>query len=236
MSHDHLSVRVTRAGDVSRRAFLRTLAGGAAGLSLFERLTLHADEVRRQQRACILLWMSGGPSQFETLDPKPGAETQGPTRAIPTAVPGIRVAEHWPRLARVTDELAIIRSMTSREGNHGRATYLLHTSYPPSGGIVHPGIGSITAREIGPAGFELPSFVSIQGQSVSSSFLGVQYAPFVVNDPNRPPDNLTPPVTAGRLDRRLGLLDELERPFAEGAAREQVRDTGRCTGRRRRWC
>jgi hypothetical protein len=168
--------------------------------------------------------MAGGPSQFETLDPKPGAETQGPTRAIPTRVPGINIAEHWPRLAGIADELAIIRSMTSREGNHGRATYLLHTSYSPSGGIVHPGIGSITAREIGPADFDLPSFVSIQGQSIGPSFLGVRYAPFVVNDPNRAPDNLNTPVPAARLDRRLELMRELERPFAQSGAGDQVRD------------
>ncbi len=220
-------VRVNGDGAVSRRGFLRRVAAGAAaaaGLSLFDRLALHADEVRRQQRACILLWMAGGPSQFETFDPKPGAETQGPTRAIPTTVPGIDVAEHWTRLAGVTRELAILRSMTSREGNHGRATYLLHTSYPPSGGVVHPGIGSIVAREIGPSDFDVPNFVSIQGQSVGPSFLGVQHAPFVVLDPNRPPDNLAAPVAPNRLNRRLGLLNELERPFAQGGAAEQVRD------------
>src|SRR5438445_9491582 len=196
-----VNVRMSRSGGFSRRGFLRALSTGA-GLSLFDRLTLHADDLRRQQKACILLWMAGGPSQFETLDPKPGAETQGPTGAIATATPGIRIAEHWTRLARVTNDLCIIRSMTSREGNHGRATYLLHTSYAPSGGVVHPGMGSIVARELGRAEAELPNFVSVSGQSVGPSFLGVQYAPFVVNDPSRPPDNLTSPVADMRLNRR----------------------------------
>src|SRR5437870_4406314 len=152
-------VRMNGHGAVSRRGFLRWLGAGAMGLGLVDRLALHADELRRQQKACILLWMAGGPSQFETLDPKPGADTQGPTRAIPTATPGVAVAEHWRNLARVTGDLAIIRSMTSREGNHGRATYLLHTSYSPSGGIVHPGFGSLVARELGRADFDLPNFV-----------------------------------------------------------------------------
>jgi hypothetical protein len=219
-----VGVRVGRDGAVSRRGFLRSLAAGAAGLTLFDRLTLHADELRRQGRACILLWMAGGPSQFETFDPKPGAETQGPTRAIPTCVSSIRIAEHWPRTARVMRDLAVIRSMTSREGNHGRATYLLHTSYPPSGGVVHPGFGSLVAREIGLTDFDLPGFVAIQGQSIGPSFLGVRYAPFIVNDPNRRPDNLAAPVASNRLNRRLGLLTQLERPFAEGGAGEQVRD------------
>src|SRR5947209_4776970 len=121
-------------------------------------------------------------------------------------------------------DLSIIRSMTSKEGNHGRATYLLHTGYAPSGGIVHPGIGSIVASELGQADFDLPRFVSIQGQSVGPSFLGVQYAPFVVNDPNRRPDNLAPPVAGDRLNRRLGLLNQMEQPFAQSGAGEQVRD------------
>src|SRR5437763_227435 len=116
-------------------------------------------------------------------------------------------------------DVAVIRSMTSKEGNHGRATYLLHTSYPPSGGIVHPGFGATVAREIGPADFDLPSFVSISGPSVGPSFLGVRYAPFVVTDPNKPPDNLALPVPAGRLQRRLGLLRELEAPLARTGAR-----------------
>jgi uncharacterized protein (DUF1501 family) len=218
---------MTRDGAVSRRGFLR-LAGagglGLAGLNWLDCLTVHADELRRARKSCILLWMAGGPSQFETFDPKPGADTQGPTRAIPTAVAGIQVAEHWKRTAAVTGDLAIVRSMTSKEGNHGRATYLLHTGYAPSGGVVHPGFGSVAACELGPADFDLPHFVSIQGQSIGPSFLGVPYAPFVVTDPNRSPDNLAVPVPGDRLQRRLGLLKELEAPFARTGAEDQVHD------------
>src|SRR5262249_25586343 len=200
-----VTVRVGPDGAVSRRGFLRAGAAALAGLGLFERLTLHADQARAARKQCILLWMAGGPSQFETFDPKPGADTQGPTRAIPTAVSGIQIAEHWRKVAGVTNELTILRSMTSKDGNHGRATYLLHTASPPSGGIAPPGFGSVVANEIGPEDFALPSFVSIQGASVSSSFLGVKYAPFVVTDPNRPPDNLVAPVRADRMQRRLEL-------------------------------
>jgi uncharacterized protein (DUF1501 family) len=219
-----VNVRVGRDGALSRRGFLRWLGAGAAGLTWLDCLTVHAEQMRRARKACIVLWMAGGPSQFETFDPKPGAETQGPTGAIPTAVPGIAVADHWTQTAGVMGELAVIRSMTSKEGNHGRATYLLHTGYAPSGGIVHPGFGAHVAKELGPADFDLPHFVSIQGPSAGSSFLGVNYAPFVVTDPNRPPDNLAAAVGAGRLRRRLGLLQELEEPFARSGAAEQVRD------------
>jgi uncharacterized protein (DUF1501 family) len=201
---------------VSRRGFLGALAGlGWAGL-----LGSRAAEMRAQGKACILLWMSGGPSQFETFDPKPGAETQGPTQAIPTAVTGLHVAEHWPRTAAVLDQMAVLRSLTSTEGNHGRATYLLHTSYPPSGGIVHPGFGSLAAQDLAPADFDLPHVVSINGPGAGPSFLGVRYAPFVVTDPTQPPDNLLSKVPEGRLNRRLDLLKELEAPQTDS----QVRD------------
>src|SRR5436853_12916 len=90
-----------------------------------------------------------------------GTSAGSTTRPIDTNVAGIRIAEHWTKLAGVMNELAVIRSMTSKEGNHGRATYLLHTSYPPSGGIVHPGFGTLVAKELGDAAFDLPQFVSI---------------------------------------------------------------------------
>src|SRR5437660_719742 len=219
--------RVTAGGAVSRRGFLRRLAaGGAAGTGLRwgDYLSAYADELKRRNRACILLWMAGGPSQFETFDPKPDSPNQGPTKAISSSVPGIQVAEHWTRTAKVMDELAVIRSMTSKEGNHGRATYLLHTSYPPSGGIVHPGFGSLAAQQLGAADFDLPHFVSISGQTVGPSFLGVRYAPFVVTDPNQPPDNLVPPVGQDRLTRRLNLMKELEAPLAGTGAAALVRE------------
>src|SRR5260370_26542739 len=221
-----VNVHVNARGVVSRRGFLRSLAAGAAvaGLRWSDCLSAYAGELKKQNRACILLWMAGGPSQFETFDPKPGAPTQGPTKAIGTAVPGIQIAEHWTRTAGVMKDLAVIRSMTSKEGNHGRATYLLHTSYPPSGGIVHPGFGSLVAQQLGDADFELPHFVTISGQSIGPSFLGVRYAPFVVTDPNSPPDNLTLPVSQSRLGRRLGLMKELESPLAQTGAGPLVKD------------
>src|SRR6478736_1976106 len=98
-----LQVRTNRDGVVSRRAFLRNVTAGAAGLGMLgwkDAVTLHADELRRRQMACVLLFMRGGPSQFETFDPKPGHANGGPTQAIDTAVPGVRVAETWTSTAR----------------------------------------------------------------------------------------------------------------------------------------
>jgi uncharacterized protein (DUF1501 family) len=218
---------MNRHGIISRRGFLRASGAsalGVAGMQWLDLVSLYADDLRKQGRACILLWMAGGPSQFETLDPKPGAETQGPTKAISTNAPGLQIAEHWQKTAKVMDQMTVVRSITSREGNHGRATYLLHTGYAPSGGITHPGFGSIVASELGDPNFDLPHFVSISGPSQGPSYLGVQYAPFLITDPNRPPDNLPSPVAKERMERRLNLLKEMEKPLSRTAAGGLVKD------------
>jgi hypothetical protein len=219
-----VACQVDSRGAVTRRRFLGGLGGGLlAGLAA-RSLPALADDLRREGRSCILLWMAGGPSQFETFDPKPGAPTQGPTQAIATSVPGLHIAEHWPRLAPLLKETALIRSMTSLEGNHGRATYLLHTSYAPTGGDTHPGLGAHVAQELGRPDSDLPLFVSISGPSVGASYLGVKYAPFVITNPIQPPDNLPTPVSGARVHRRLELLHELEAPLADTGAGPLVRD------------
>src|SRR5580765_1100884 len=104
--HPWVNVRLTAAGAVSRRTFLGASAVGAAGLGWRGSLAAHADELKTQNRACILLWMAGGPSQFESFDPKPDSPNQGPTKTIASAVPGLRVAEHWPKMATALAEMA----------------------------------------------------------------------------------------------------------------------------------
>jgi hypothetical protein len=218
-----LSLGVDSRGAITRRNFLLTGAA-LAGAGMIHPLPALAAQLRKQGKACILLWMAGGPCQFETFDPKPGAETQGPTRAVASSVPGLQIAEHWGRMAPLMKEVALIRSMTGNEGNHGRASYLLHTSYAPTGGVTHPGLGSQVAHELGRPDFDLPLFVSIAGPSVGSAFLGVNYAPFVISNPAQPPDNLPAPVSAARVRRRLNLLGELESTQSGSALGPLVRD------------
>ena len=231
MDHQTLmQVQVNRDGVVNRRTFFRNVAAGAAGLGLLgwkDALTLHADELRRQGKACILLFMRGGPSQFETFDPKPGHENGGPTPAIDTAVPGIRLAEGWTNVARRMQDIAIIRSMNNREGEHQRAVYQMHTGYIPAGGVRHPSIGSLVASEIAPRDFDLPHFVSITQNrfaTIGSGFLGMAYAPFAVTNPNAMPGNVELPgsVTTTRFGRRMSLMSDLERDFAEAGGAHPV--------------
>ena len=139
--------------------------GGAGGVpvSFTDLMALQADELRKRQMACILLWMAGGPSQLETFDPKPGTEHGGDTKAIDTAVPGIKIAEGWEQTAKVMKEVALIRSMTNKEGNHQRATYQLHTGYAPTGTVKHPSFGCSWPPSWATRKFDLPHIVSIGG-------------------------------------------------------------------------
>lgn len=154
----------------------------------FENLARAASESKpkQQQRACILLWMNGGPSQMETWDPKPGNANGGPTKAIDTKVPGIKISEYLPKLADHADKLAIFRGMSTKEADHGRGSYLLRTGRVPGGPIRYPAIGSFVGKELDQPDAELPCFVSIapfrflSPEAYGPGFLGPRYAPLVV--------------------------------------------------------
>jgi hypothetical protein len=223
-----VKVAMTSEGVVDRRGFLRTIGAGAAGilgLPFLDLMAVSADELRKRQMSCILLWMGGGPSQFETFDPKPDHKNGGGTKTIETAVPGISIAENWPKVAGMMGDIALIRSMTNKEGNHQRATYQLHTGYSPTGTIKHPSFGCNVAAELGDPKFDLPRIVSIGGPTIGAGFLGVSYEPFLVGNAERAPNNVRLPVSADRFGRRMGLLGALERDgYAKAGGADRVRD------------
>jgi hypothetical protein len=226
-----MHIQTTGAGVFSRRSFLSRLALGAAGAGVLgwkENIALHADELRKNGMACILLFMRGGPSQFETFDPKPGVANGGPTNAISTAASGIQIAEGWTEVAKRMNDIALIRSMNNKEGQHERAAFQLHTGYVPSGTVKYPALGSIVASEIGRKNFDLPNFVSVggRGSGISSGFLGMQVAPFMVANPNQMPTNVALPgnVNEQRFGRRMGLLNGLEEEFAEAGGGSRIQD------------
>ena len=231
MLTSNLQLQLTSDGMISnRRHFMKQIVAGTAGLSALgwlDAVRLEAAQLRKKGMACILLFQRGAPSQFETFDPKPGTATGGPTQAIKTSVPGIEIAEGWEKTAKQMKHISLLRSVFSKEGNHERAVYLLHTSYAPSGSVKHPGMGSVVASELSDTNFDMPHFVSIGGNiSLSPSYLGMTYAPFVVQDPNRMPLNVELPgnVDAARLKRRLALMDKLSKDFAESGGKIRVDD------------
>src|SRR5271163_1864984 len=176
---------------LSRRDYLRLATAGVLGGSVsgwLSRLAAATADDPSRKRACILLWMNGGPSQMDTFDLKPGHENGGPYREIPTSVPGIRISEHLPKVARNMHHMALVRSMNTREGDHGRGTFLMRTGYLPQGPIQYPTLGSVISKELGSDQNPLPNFVSIAPYRVfspgawSPGFLGPQYAPLLVGD------------------------------------------------------
>lgn len=228
LSHE-LRLKVDRRGVVDRRHFLRgiTAAAGGAALGFTDVMAQQADALRQRGKACILLWMQGGPSQLETFDPKPGHANGGETKAIDTTVPGIRIAENLPELARLADRLAIVRSMSTKEGNHQRASYLLHTSYVPNASVQYPALGSAVAHQLAEAASALPSFVRIGQRFLNSSaggILGSAYDPFLVASAAMPPTNTRPATEVDRYRRRLSLLDRLESKSSAAGLADRIDD------------
>jgi hypothetical protein len=167
-----------------------------------------------KHKSCILLWMDGGPSHKDTFDLKPGSDGAGEFKPISTAVSGIQISEHFPKVAQVMNDAAILRGMSTGEGAHGRARYYMHTGYKEGqGGLVYPSLGSIVSAELGRPDFPLPNFVSIGNRGYGAGFLGARHQPLLVNDPLRGVENLRPLVNANQFDNRLGLLEEMEQAF-----------------------
>jgi hypothetical protein len=212
---------------LNRREWLSTTAAGAGGLSIpgwFRGLAAAAD-VQRPFRNCILLWMGGGPSQLDTFDVKPGHENGGPLQPIDTSVPGIQISEHLPNLARQMQHLAIIRSMSTREGDHGRATDHLRTGYLPQASIQFPVLGSVVSHERPATAGDLPNYVSVFPRGLfragisPSGFLGADHAPLIVGSADGQGtlrvENAASPkeVSAEMSERRLRILGDIDSEF-----------------------
>ena len=210
----------------ARRDFLVTSLAGAMGLacSPWSSLAQAASE-KKTAKACILLYLQGGPSHIDTFDPKPGTPTGGSYTAIDTKIAGVKFSQHLPKLAAVSDKLAIIRSMTSKEGDHDRGTVLLHTGYSPTPALVYPALGSIIAKEKQDDSDVAPGFVSV-GDTNGSGYLGPEYGPYVVGDPLNPGQNLALPegFALERLNKRMKALEAFNLGFAKKSASSRPLD------------
>jgi hypothetical protein len=177
---------------LTRREWLKLSTVGAIGTSVSGWFGALAEALGREptrRKACILLWMSGGPSQIDTFDPKPGHENGGQFKPIATAVPGIQISETLPKIAGHMRDLVVIRSMQTREADHGRGTFLMHTGRLPSGPVQYPSLGSFLSKELAERQCQLPSFVAIAPSfralspaALNSGYLGPKYAPLILGE------------------------------------------------------
>lgn len=220
MNNNLLDVSLNRHGLITRRRLLQLSGAGFAGLSgagILKSLGVNAEEIKRQGKACIMCFLSGGPSQLETWDPKPGTENGGATQGIDTKIAGVQFAEFWPKLAGMTDTLSVIRSIAGKEAAHERGRYHLRTGRRMVGTEQHPHFGSVVAYKLGDVDSDIPNFVSI-GSTISSGFLGVQVAPFIIGKPGALPDNVKSSVDEARRQQRLALLGQQDVDFATAGA------------------
>jgi len=202
---------------MNRRHFLRHLATGAALVPTVEFIShvqANAQTVKRNQKACILIWLGGGAPTIDMWDLKPGSNNGG--EFTPIATNGdMQICEHLPKTAMVMDELSIVRSMSTREADHTRGRYYLHTAFVPNPTVIHPTFGSVVSHELGPnrEELEIPSFVSIGGPSGSPGYLGMSHAPFVVDRSGRIRNANSSKLEKWRMDQRLQMLSVIEGRF-----------------------
>ena len=209
---------------LSRRTLLGAGAGGAMLSAIANRLawaesTGQTDASRPKN--VILLWLEGGPSQLETFDPHPGGKYGGDAKAIETSTRDLMISDTLPLTAERMHLGSLVRSVTSKEGDHQRAIYNMKTGYRPDPTLVHPSIGSILCHEF-PEQLDIPRHISItpQNSPARGGYFGPLYDAFKIGDPQNPVPDLKSPVGEGRFDRRIESLRWLESRFRKGRLRE----------------
>ncbi len=216
---------------VGRRAFLGASAAGAAafadmtGLGVLGSPAL-ASELKKGQKRVILLWLAGGASQLETWDPKPGAATGGPFRAIPTDVPGVHISELMPEMAKRMKTTCVVRGLNTRNGDHGGGAKLMMRGRRDEAGLRYPDLGAVVAREMARADSKVPDYVTFYTQTEGRSmapgdggFLGARFSPMELTT-NDTPDFIRRPDGLSDLDHkeRAELRESLGKGFARGRA------------------
>lgn len=205
---------------LNRRTLLGAGAGGAMLSSIANRLAF-ADAVgsspKNKPKNVILLWMEGAPSQLETFDPHAGTKIGGDVNAIPTSVPGLEISDLLPKTAEQMHLGSLIRSMTSKEGDHARGIYNIKAGYRPDPTLVHPSIGSILCHEF-PAELDIPRHISIApgNHPARGGYLGPIYDAFQIDDPKNEVPDLKSQVGDERFSKRMNDLQFLENRFRKG--------------------
>ena len=225
--------------DVSRRAFLGGLGAMGAGwlgtsgaINTFAEVGLN-KALKQSKKRVILLWLAGGASQLETWDPKPGAVTGGPFTDIGTDIPGVRISELMPQMAKRMKHSCLIRSLNTRDGGHGGGAQMMMRGRKDEPNLKYPDLGAVVARELGRMDSPVPDYVnfytSTEGRNsskVSPGFLGARYAPISLHNGEKltlPNIEKLDSITQGDHEARAGLRDLLSRQFEQGRETGAVR-------------
>jgi hypothetical protein len=201
--------------ELSRRSFIERLAFTSFGLSILG-VSSRADEAKPAQakaKAVIMLQLTGGLSHIDSFDPKTGP-SKGPADAISTNA-DFQVTGFLPETAKVADKITVIRSMTAKVGVHESAQYLMRTGFEKRGTVVHPMLGAWAQHYLGASHATLPSSVCVNRPSRSGNgFFPATLSPLPILDPNEGLKNSRPTAEAATTDKRLALLNEMDRDFS----------------------
>ena len=203
---------------MNRRHFISHAIGAAPlvlpAINFTDSILANAADMKKNTKSVILLWMGGGPSTIDLWDLKPDTPTGGPFKPISTSADGIQICEHLPLLSKQMHHMSIVRSMSTREADHTRGRYYMHTGFVPNPSIEHPSYGSVVSHELSKfvPELEIPAFVSVGGSSIGPGFLGMTYAPFVV-DSNGNIRDLNGSIDQNRVMERLQMLEAIEDNF-----------------------
>lgn len=202
---------------LTRRSMLGTAAGAATflGLPIRDLLAFAGSNHPAQAEHVILFWNGGGMTHLDTWDPKPGRPTQGEFAPIKTSAPGVEISEIFPKLAQQMHSAALIRSIAGTQGDHGRATYHLQTSYLQSPNLNHPGLGSVVVHELPNLG-ELPAYITVSGLAPRAGYLGQKCEAYFVGSPGDKDPYLAFPegIAEVRGNKRLEVLESFNSRFA----------------------
>ncbi len=203
---------------VTRRKFLGASAG-AVGLGALANPAV-ADELKKQRRQVLFVWLDGGMSQLESWDPKPNTPFGGPFRSIQTSVPGVRVSELLPQCAKQMHRLALVRSVSTQDNSHSAGVDRIQRGDPKNRGVTYPYFGSAVAKLVGAGDSGLPPYVWVKPMSGGfiykhAGFLGPKFGALALGD-GKPPENLLRPkdLSAEADDERNELRKLLDKEYA----------------------
>ncbi|MDF1815765.1 MAG: DUF1501 domain-containing protein [Verrucomicrobiales bacterium] len=215
--------------ELSRRQFVARTAKTALGVSILPLAGASPKVLAAgggQAEHCIFFYMSGGMTHIDTFDPKPGTETGGNTKGISTGVAGVEIGHHLPGLAKRFKDIAVVRSMTQKTGDHRGGSYWMHTSYQPRATIVHPSMGPWAQTLLGKAHETLPDSVVIGGggNHPGAGFFGPALAPLPIGDAERGVQNSELPrgVDERQFDKRLDLMNSFDEGFRSKFKTDEV--------------
>lgn len=219
--------------EVTRRELMRQTARSLLGVGVLSPFlasgaaSAASSSSASKAKNVIYLFMSGGMSHLDTFDPKPGAETQGPTEAIKTKADGIRISQHLPKLAKHMDKASLVRSLHTKTGSHGGGQYFMRTSYTQRSTIRHPGMGAWSLKLGPPYESSMPGNVLVGGTSnhPGAGFMDAGYSPVRIGNPYKGLSNSKLPegVSQSQFQRRLQLMERFNGKFSRRYPHEKVK-------------